>query len=234
MEIKKTPKADLEKEISLSYLMGLVLGLAVLFVGFEWGATEVKVATDNSIAVVIEDEDIEITRQEEVAPPPPEPQAIQVAPEIINEVEDNIKVEATLLISSEDDVTQAQTSTYVASAAVVVEEEEEVDENFVFVNVEKMPVFPGGDAALLKWIFDNTVYPTVAAENGIHGRVSCTFVVNADGSVVDVEVIRGVDLNLDREAIRVLSKLPNFTPGEQRGKPVRVKYQASVRFQLNN
>ena len=230
MEIKKTQRADIEKEISLSYLMGLVLGLAVLFVGFEWGDTEVTVATDSGTAVVIDEEEIEITRQEEVAPPPPAPEVIQAAPEVINIVEDNIKVDDTNIISSEDDASHAQTATYVAPAAVAVEEEE--DESFVFVSVEKMPEFPGGDMALLKWISENLSYPTIAAENGVQGRVSCTFVVNADGSVSDVSVVRPLDPNLDKEAIRVLQKLPKFRPGEQRGKPVRVKYSVPVRFQL--
>ena len=230
MEIKKTQRADIEREISLSYLMGLVLGLAVLFVGFEWGNTEVNVATDSGTAVVIDEEEIEITRQEEVVPPPPAPEVIQAAPEVINIVEDNIKVDNANIISSEDDASHAQTATYVAPAAVVVEEEE--DESFVFVSVEKMPAFPGGDVALLKWISENLSYPTIAAENGVQGRVSCTFVVNADGSVSDVSVVRPLDPNLDKEAIRVLQKLPKFKPGEQRGKPVRVKYSVPVRFQL--
>ena len=232
MEIKKTPRADLEKEISLSYLMGIVLGLAVLFVGFELGAADIKVATDSGTAIVIDEEEILMTIQEEEPPPPPEPeQQVIAAPEIINIVEDNVKVEDAQIISSEDDASHAQTSTYVA-AAVVVEEEEVIDDNFVFVSVEKMPEFPGGDAALLKWIADNISYPTIAAENGVQGRVACTFTVNSDGSVTDVQVVRPIDPNLDREAIRVLRLLPKFKPGEQRGKPVRVKYSVPVRFQL--
>jgi protein TonB len=95
-----------------------------------------------------------------------------------------------------------------------------------------MPEFPGGDAALLKWIADHINYPTIAQENGIQGRVSCSFTVNADGSVEDVKVARSVDPNLDKEAVRVLSMLPKFKPGEQRGKKVRVKYSVPVRFRL--
>jgi protein TonB len=95
-----------------------------------------------------------------------------------------------------------------------------------------MPQFPGGENALMKWINDHMNYPTIAAENGISGRVNCTFVVNADGSVVDVEVVRGRDPYLDKEAVRVLKLLPKFKPGEQRGKPVRVKYNVPVYFQL--
>ncbi|MDR1380009.1 MAG: energy transducer TonB [Tannerella sp.] len=228
MEIKKTPRADLEKDISLSFLMGLVLALAVLFVGFEWGEEDIRVATDDGLSTVIDEEEIEMTQQDEIKLPPPEPEVVK-EPDILDIVEDEVKVENIQMASSEDDMSQAQKDTYVAP---VEEAEEEVDENFVFVTVEKMPEFPGGDAALLKWISDHVNYPTIAAENGIQGRVSCTFTVNADGSVSDVEVVRAVDPNLDKEAIRVLKMVPKFKPGEQRGKPVRVKYSVPVRFRL--
>lgn len=228
MEIKKTERADLEKDKSLSFLMGLVIALAILFVGFEWGEKDIEVATDSGIAEIIEEEEIDATIQSEPPPPPPEPEPI-ATPEIITLVEDNVEVEEVNLSTSEDDASQAQVDTYVAPVEV---EEEEVDENFVFVTVEKMPEFPGGQSALLKWISDNVSYPPIAAENGIQGRVSCNFVVEPDGSVSNVEIARGVDPNLDKEAIRVLKKLPKFTPGEQRGKPVRVKFSVPVRFKL--
>ena len=231
-EVKKSQKADLEGGKATGIMMGLVLGLAVLFVGFEWGAKEIEIATDTGIKTIIEEEDIEATIQEETPPPPaPEPEVVK-APEIINVVEDNVKVEETNIITSDDNASQAQTATYVPP--VQVEEEEEPDENFVFVTVEKMPEFPGGEGALLKWIGEHLNYPTIAAENGIQGRVACTFTVNADGSVTDVQVVRPVDPNLDKEAVRVLKTLPKFKPGEQRGKPVRVKYSVPVRFKLQN
>ncbi|HCC51251.1 MAG TPA: energy transducer TonB [Porphyromonadaceae bacterium] len=229
MEIKKTPRADLEKDKSLSFLMGLAMALAILFVGFEWGEKDLQVATDSGLTALIDEEEIEMTIQNEPPPPPPpEPEVIK-EPDILEIVEDEEEVESIQIASSEDDASQAQVETYVAP---VEEEEEEVDENFIFVTVEKMPEFPGGTLALLKWISDNINYPPIAAENGISGRVYCTFTVNADGSVSDVEVARPVDPNLDKEALRVLKKLPKFQPGEQRGKPVRVKYSVPVRFQL--
>jgi protein TonB len=230
MEIKKTPKADLERDISLSFLMGLVLAVAILFVGFEWGEEDIQIATDNGTSVIIDEEEIDITVQNEPPPPPPEPEVIK-EPDILDIVEDEVEVEDIQIASSEDDMSQAQLDTYVAP---VEEEEEEIDENFVFMTVEHMPEFPGGDAALLKWIGDHTVYPTIASENGIEGRVFCTFTVNTDGSVTDVQVIRPVDPNLDKEAIRVLKLLPKFKPGEQRGKAVRVKYSVPVKFKLQN
>ena len=109
-------------------------------------------------------------------------------------------------------------------------ETENFDDSFVFVSVEKMPQFPGGEVALLKWISENINYPEEAKKNKIEGRVSCTFVVNKDGSVSDAQVVRPFDPELDKEAVRVLQSLPKFKPGEQGGKAVRVKYSVPVRF----
>lgn len=107
--------------------------------------------------------------------------------------------------------------------------EEEVK---IFDIVEQMPKFPGGQAALLKWIADNIKYPTIAEENGIQGRVVCTFVVERDGSITDVQVARSIDPSLDKEAMRVLRKMPKWKPGKQRGSTVRVKYTIPVTFKL--
>jgi len=227
MEIKKTSKANLEKDISLNILMGMVIALSILFVGFEWGETEFEVATNTGITTIIDEEEIEASEQNEPPPPPVEPPPVQTI-EIINIVEDNIVVEH-IEFTSEDDLTHAQVDTYVAPVAVA---EEEVDDDYVFVTVEKQPMFPGGEAALMKWISEHMTYPTIAQENGIQGLVFCQFVVNADGSVTDVEVMRAFNQYLDKEAVRVLKMLPKFTPGEQRGKPVRVRYSVPVRFKL--
>jgi len=230
MEVKKSSRANLEKDISLNYLMGIVIGLSVLFVGFEWGEEDIKITAGSGIAFVPEEEEIEATEQNEPPPPAVEPE-IPKDMEIINIVEDHIVVEA-FDFTSEDDATHAHVETYVAPTGVV-EAEEEVDDNYIFQIVEKDPEFPGGTTALLKWIKDNMVYPTIAVENNIQGRVYCQFVVNSDGSVTDVEVTRGVNPYIDREAVRVLKLLPKFRPGEQRGKPVRVRYSIPVLFRLD-
>ena len=116
-------------------------------------------------------------------------------------------------------------------APAVVEEEEESSQQ-IFTVVETMPEFPGGQGALLQYLAKSIKYPVIAQENGIQGRVSCSFVVNKDGSIVDAEVIRGVDPSLDKEALRVIGTMPKWTPGKQRGKPVRVKYTVPVTFRL--
>jgi len=231
MEIKKSHKADLEKGKGLSLLMGMVVGLAVLFVGFEWGAKDFKVATDDGISDIVAEEEIEITRQEEAPPPPPPPPAPVVA-EVLNIVEDDANVAQTDLLSSEDSQSEAQTQTYVPPA--VVEEVEEESANQIFMIVEEMPEFPGGQAEMMSFIFKNLKYPDAAKENGIQGRVTCSFVINKDGTIVDAEVVRGIDASLDKEALRVINSMPKWKPGKQRGKPVRVKYNLPVNFRLQN
>ena len=147
----------------------------------------------------------------------------------MNVVEDDVDLEQQDIVTSEDNQKAAQTQTYVAPK--VVEEEEESSQP-IFTVVETMPQFPGGDAALLQFLAKSIKYPVIAQENGIQGRVICAFVVNRDGSIVDAEVLRGVDPSLDKEALRVINTMPKWSPGKQRGKPVRVKYTVPITFRL--
>ncbi len=231
MEVKKSPKADLERTKGLGLLMGFVVGLAVLFVGFEWSEREVKVVTaDEGVSDIIAEEEVEITRQENTPPPPPPP-AAPVVTDILNVVDDDIELDQQDIVSSEDNAAEAQTQTYVAPAAVQEEEEEEAAQQ-IFTVVEKQPEYPGGTAELFKYLSKAIKYPVIAQENGIQGRVVCSFVVNRDGSIVDIQVMRGVDPSLDKEAVRVISEMPKWKPGEQRGKPVRVRFILPVQFRL--
>lgn len=228
MEVKKSPKADLERGKTLGVLMGMIVGLAVLFVGFEWSDREVTIVQSGGVADIIAEEEVEITRPEDTPPPPPPPPAPAIAEEL-NVVEDDVKLDDVDIISSEDDASSAQVEAYTPPA--VVEEEEESSQQ-IFTVVETMPEFPGGQMALLQYLSKSIKYPVIAQENGIQGRVSCSFVVNKDGSIVDAEVIRGVDPSLDKEALRVINSMPKWSPGKQRGKPVRVKYTVPVTFRL--
>ena len=150
----------------------------------------------------------------------------------MNVVEDDVELEQQEIISSEDDASAAQTETFVAPVVVVEEEEEEESAQQIFTVVEKQPEFPGGTAELFKYLNKAIKYPVIAQENGIQGRVVCSFVVNRDGSIVDIQVMRGVDPSLDKEAVRVISEMPKWKPGEQRGKPVRVRFILPVQFRL--
>ena len=227
MEIKKTPKADLENKKSTWLLVGYVIVLAFMFVAFEWTKRDIMIDTSQAITdLVFEEEIIPITEQpEQVAPPPPEAPSIA---ETLTIVDDDADVEETTIATSEE-TNQAVEIKYVPVAV----EEEEPEEQTIFEVVEQMPEFPnGGMAGLMQYLSKNIKYPTIAQENGTQGRVTVQFVVNRDGSIVDAKVLRGVDPYLDKEAIRVISSMPKWKPGMQRGKAVRVKYTVPVMFRL--
>ena len=228
MEIKKTPKADLENRKSTWLLVGYVIVLAFMFIAFEWTKRDIKIDTSQAITdLVFEEEIIPITEQPEQAAPPPPPAAPPIA-ETLTIVEDDADVEETTIATSEE-TNQAVEIKYVPVAV----EEEEPEEQTIFEVVEQMPEFPnGGMAGLMQYLSKNIKYPTIAQENGTQGRVTVQFVVNRDGSIVDAKVLRGVDPYLDKEAIRVISSMPKWKPGMQRGKAVRVKYTVPVMFRL--
>jgi len=139
------------------------------------------------------------------------------------------KVETRIEINMEDDQSKAQIQTYTPPPPPKQVEEEEEE---IFVVVENQPEFPGGQAAMMKFLSENIKYPVIAQENGIQGRVICNFVVERDGSITDVQVVRGVDPSLDKEAVRVIQSMPKWKPGMQRGKPVRVRFTLPVVFRL--
>ena len=227
MEVKKSQKADLEGKKGTWILMGLVAVFALLYVAFEWTQHEKKF--DGAILdagdIVLEEEVIPITMPEKKTVPPP-PQAVTQA-EVIEIVEDDADVEETTIASTDD---QAEFVEITDDVPIVVEEPEE--EQQIFQVVENMPEFPGGTAALMAYLRKNIKYPTICQEQGIQGRVIVQFVVNKDGSIVDPVVARSVDPYLDKEAIRVVSSMPKWKPGKQRGKPVRVRYTLPVAFKL--
>lgn len=229
MEVKKSPKADLEKGKTMGILMGMIVGLAVLFVGFEWSDREITIVQDQGVADIIAEEEVEITRPEDTPPPPPPPPAPAVA-EVLTVVEDDVKLDDVEIVSSEDDAASAQVEAYTPPAVVEMKKRNLHSRSLLLI--ETMPEFPGGQGALLQYLAKSIKYPVIAQENGIQGRVSCSFVVNKDGSIVDAEVIRGVDPSLDKEALRVINSMPKWSPGKQRGKPVRVKYTVPVTFRL--
>ena len=230
MEVKKAPKANIETLKPTFFLMGLVVAFAVLFVGFEWSSTLEKLDETVIVQDVLAEEEIEITQRDPEPPPPPPPPEPEI-PEIIDVVEE--RVETTIDLSSlEDDQTRAQIQTYTPPPPPKQEEEEATEE--IFVVVEEQPEFPGGMSALMKFLGDNIKYPVIAQENGIQGRVITNFVVERDGSITDVQVVRGQDPSLDREAVRVIQTMPRWKPGQQRGKAVRVRFTLPVVFRLQN
>lgn len=228
MELKKTPKADLENKKQLYFMIGLVFALGITLVGFEWTSKPDKANSLGSVsAVAVEEEIIPITREMEVKPPPPPPPKVV---EVLNIVDDDVKIDDELKI--EDSEADDKTLIEVAPVVSAKEEKEEEGAAEVFFIVEDMPEFPGGDLALRAYIANQIKYPVIAQENGIQGKVYVTFVVGKDGSVSNATIARGVDASLDKEALRVVSTLPKWKPGKQRGKPVNVSYTVPINFQL--
>ncbi len=225
MEIKKSDKANLENKKLTYLLMGFVFVLSACYVALEWTEQEVTKYEVADTDFLIEDE-IEIQQTTQETPPPPPPPAPVQEVQVLNVVENDVETE-TIEIQAED----TKEEVVIAPPVEVVEEEEE--EETVFMVVETMPEFPGGQKALFEFLSKNVKYPVIAQENGIQGRVICQFVVNRDGSIVDVEVVRsGGDASLDKEAVRVIKAMPKWKPGKQRGKAVRVKYTVPVNFRL--
>ena len=237
MEVKKSKKADLEGQKSTGLLIGYIVALDTMFACFEYTTRE-YVETDVVYATtsfVSEEEVIPITQPIFTAAPPPPADAPQVA-EILDIVDDNTEIQEETIETSESTdqaitgPTAPVTGPVIAGPPAPVQEES--DEGEIFEVVEQNPQFPGGEQALMAWLTKNLKYPSVAQENGIQGRVMVSFVVNKDGSIVDPKIIRSVDPSLDKEAIRVVSAMPKWTPGRQRGKTVRVKYSLPVTFRL--
>ncbi|MDR1729817.1 MAG: energy transducer TonB [Prevotellaceae bacterium] len=223
MEVKKSPKADLENKRSMFVLIGFVMVFALMYIGFEWTQSIKKIEVAEDPFAAEEEEIIMNTTQDQ---PPPEVQApppAQVIQDVLTIVDDNIETEEPVIVSQDDDTP--------VEIPVVVQQPEEVIEE-IFVVVETPPAFPGGDKARMEFLRKNMKYPTIAAETGIHGTVYVQFVVNKDGKIVDVTVVRGVHESLDKEAIRVVQLMPPWSPGKQQGKAVRTRFTLPIRFSL--
>ncbi|MBR4808940.1 MAG: energy transducer TonB [Bacteroidales bacterium] len=228
MEVKKSQKASLENKRLLFVEIGFVLALLVTLAAFEWSSKEkVESSLMAENTEIIEEEMIPITQ--ETPPPPPEVAKIPVLSDQIDIIDDDIKVNDNILNLEDDSSLGVEIQDYVEEVKEEVVEEETIP----FQLVEEKPKFQGGDANdFSKWVNQRLVYPEVAKENGVQGRVMLQFTVKTDGSVSDVKVLRGVDPSLDKEAVRVVSMSPKWTPGKQRDRKVKVTYTFPVIFQL--
>jgi len=217
MEPKKNPEVNLERKRGLFLQIGLVIALLVVLGAFEYKSYE-KVAYNLGALSLddLEEEIIPITKQEVKPPPPPPP-----PPEVIEIVEDEVEIENEIEIEDTESDEDEE-----------IEIIEEDDDEF-FMVVENMPIFPGGDLGLMKYIQKHVKYPVIAKEYNITGKVYVSFIVDKSGKVTNVKIVRGVDKNLDAEAMRVVKSLPKYKPGKQRGKAVRVMFTIPINFTLN-
>lgn len=225
MEIKKSDKANLEKKKGLYLEIGLVFSLIFVWAAFEWKSYDkIEVSELVRQAVNIEEEVI-IQTSQEVAPPPPPPAQISTE---INVVDDDVELE-------EEEVSfdvEADESTVVEPIIMPAVVEELVEEEEIFQIVEESPNFPGGEEALREFIRKNLSYPIAAQESGIQGRVYIGFVVEKDGNITDVKVLRGIGGGCDEAAVKVVKALPKWNPGKQRGKSVRCRFSIPIAFTL--
>ena len=228
MEIKKTPKADLENRRTLYTEIGLVVALLVVWGAFSYSTKEKAVASLGEDTQVVEVEDM-VPITQETPPPPPEAPKIPVLSDQIDIVEDDIKVDDNFMSLEDDANLGVEIMDYVEEVKEEVVEEEAIP----FQLVEEKPSFNGGDDnEFSKWVNSKLQYPEIAKENGVQGRVTLQFTVNPDGSVSNVKVLRGVDSSLDKEAVRVVYMSPKWKTGKQRDRAVKVTYTFPVIFQL--
>jgi len=224
MELKKTPKADLTTKSGMFLNLGLLVSVGLVLFAFEYKSYDDRNLKDfGSLTDEIEELlDIPITDQ----PPPPPPPIEQP---IIQEVPDEVKIEEKIEVNFDLDVKEDMVvkEVIIKDVPVVVEKADEI-----FDVVENQPTPPGGFEGWNKYLSNNLKYPTQARRMGIEGTVYVAFVVNTDGSIQDVQVLRGIGGGCDEEAMRVVSAAPKWEPGKQRGKPVRVRMRLPIRFKL--
>lgn len=223
MEPRKTKKSDLERKRLVFLQFGLIISLALVITAFEWKTPDVR----GTILPPREARDVEtgiipIVTQKKELPKPVNTTLMKT----VDDIRENVKeIHVSVEIDPNDLI-----EPYFPPLSKVEEPEDQVDEPFIIV--EKMPVFPGGEVALMKYLAGNIVYPSTAKEAGISGTVYITFVVETDGRVSEIAVLRGVSGGCTEEAVRVVSEMPHWEPGKQRGKPVRVRMNLPISFKL--
>ena len=227
MEIKKTPKANLEGKKGIFFEIGLVVALGILLCAFNWKATtEVEEGFNTVIDIPIEEEIIPFTHSY-LKPPPPPPPAPKLT-DLIEIVDQELDIDDELEIEDAEADVENRTNYSYDETGNGYADEGDYEED-IFRIVEDMPTFPGD---INKWLGKNVKYPVIAQENNIQGKVIVQFVIERDGSITDVQVVRPVDPSLDKEAIRVVKSMPKWKPGKQRGKAVRVSYTVPINFRL--
>ena len=228
MEKKKSERADLQNKRVLFIEIGCILALALVYFGFEYTSAEVRTATLDDSTIVTEIEDL-IPITFDAPPPPPAAPQLPVLSDQIDIVDDDIDIDENLFMKLEDDPNMG---VEIMDYIEVIDEEVEEDP-IPFQLVEEKPTFQNGDAnQFSKWVNQRLVYPEIAKENGVQGRVMLQFTIDRNGSLTNAKVVRGIDPSLDKEALRVVTMSPKWKPGKQRDRAVPVTYTFPVIFQL--
>ncbi len=227
MEIKKSPKADLQNKRGLLLEIGLCIALGLVILAFAYTPKEHRIQQIDTSYGPVEEQNTEITRQDQKPPEPPKKIEVKVIADILEVVTNDTKINTDVDFTEFDENAEIE--------QIVAVEEEEVEDDQPFLRAETMPSFQGGDLnTFRKWVQDNVRFPQIALENGIQGRVTLSFVIEKDGRLTNIQVLQTPDRSLSEEAIRVLNKSPKWSPGKQRNQTVRVKYTLPVDFRVAN
>ncbi|MCF6352856.1 MAG: energy transducer TonB [Cyclobacteriaceae bacterium] len=222
MENKKNPTLDLRKKSGLFLNLGLVISLSFVLFAFEYKSYSICERFVVPQSGFDTDESFDVPLTDQTPPPPP-------TKEVIIEVSNDIEIEEpTALIDNtfeEDDSFKEPTE--------IEELGIEPVEEAPFIVVERMPTYPGGLKALYKYLGKKMRYPSQARRMNIDGKVILSFVIDKEGNITNIKLLRGIGAGCDKEAIRVLATLPKWSPGKQRGKPVKVQMTLPINFKLN-
>ena len=227
MEIKKSPKADLQNKRGLLLEIGLIVALALVIAAFAYTPKEHRIEQVDLIYGPVDEQIVEITRQDQKPPEPPKKVEVKVIADLLQVVTNETKIATDINFAEFDEDTEVLQQVEV--------KEEIIEDDQPFLTAETMPSFQGGDLnTFRKWVQDNVRFPQIALENGISGRVVLSFVIEKDGRLTNIQVLMTPDRSLSEEAIRVLSKSPKWSPGKQRNQVVRIKYTLPVDFRMQN
>jgi len=227
MELKKSPKADLRNKRGLLLEIGLCVSLGLVIAAFAYTPKEHRIEQIDMNYGPVETEITEITRQDQKPPEPPKTKEIKVIADLMKVVTNDTKIDTGIDFAEfDEDVEVVQTVEVV---------EEQIADDEPYLNAEVMPSFQGGGLAEFRnWVQSRVRYPQVANENGIQGTVTLTFVIEKDGRLTNIQVLRTPDRSLSEEAIRVLNQSPKWKPGKQNDQAVRIKYTLPVVFRIQN
>ncbi len=225
MELKKSPKADLNSKRGIYLEVGLIVALLVVVVAFWYTPKEHRIERLDNIETVVEEQIVEITHQDQKPPEAPKKVEMKAMADMLSIVKNDAKVTTEVDFSDFDEDTEI--------VQVVEVKQEEIVDDEPFMHVEQMPTFQGGDLNTFRnWVQKNVRYPQIAQENGISGKVVLNFVIERDGSLTNIKVLYTPDKSLSEEAIRVLKQSPKWTPGRQGSNTVRVSYNLPVDFRI--
>ncbi len=224
MKLKKSPKADLEKKKTLFLQTGFIISLALALLAFEWKSYEkLDIDIPDRTPFNVPEEKIPVPEDKKLPPPPEPPKTTTEIVIVDNDVDVEDKVDIDVNMDFDEALPKWTPS---------LPDEVAVEGNEPFIAVEENPQFPGGNTARVRYLANNIKYPKTARELGIQGTVYLSFIVEKDGSVTNVEILRGIGYGCDEEALRVVRDMPKWKPGKQREKPVRVQFSMPVRFVL--